>query len=124
MGQVHSHPLTSRDPSVKAGTPGGLALCSRWRAVSRMRFARSLGGAVWIGPWYLMFLEITRWHHVKPSLAFNSDPIPRTGIRPRVWRPRWWSCAGWSGTTGAPLLPHPMSYRGTRLAVSGGIAQP
>ena len=23
-----------------------------------------------------MYLEITRWHHVKPSLAFNSDIAP------------------------------------------------
>ncbi|MGH3548822.1 MAG: hypothetical protein ACRDQU_12075 [Pseudonocardiaceae bacterium] len=40
------------------------------------------GGAVWIGSWYLMYLEITRWHHVKPSLAFNADLDPGTGIRP------------------------------------------
>lgn len=39
-----------------------------------------VGGAVWIGSWYLMYLEITRWHHVKPSLAFNSDIAP--GARP------------------------------------------
>src|ERR1700728_2707728 len=28
------HPRTGRDPSVKAGRPRGLPLCSRWRAVS------------------------------------------------------------------------------------------
>jgi hypothetical protein len=39
-----------------------------------------LGGAVWAGSWYLMSLEVTRWHHVKPSLAFNSDVAP--GARP------------------------------------------
>jgi hypothetical protein len=52
-----------------------------------MRVARWLGGAVWIGSWYLMYLEITRWRHVKPSLAFNSDPDPVTGIRPRPGEP-------------------------------------
>jgi hypothetical protein len=52
-----------------------------------MRFVKWLAGAVWIGSWYLMYLEITRWHHVKPSLAFNSDPIPGTGIRPRPGKP-------------------------------------
>ena len=52
-----------------------------------MRFAKWLGGAVWIGSWYLMYLEITRWHHVRPSLAFNSDPIPGTSIRPRPGQP-------------------------------------
>jgi hypothetical protein len=52
-----------------------------------MRFAKWLGSAVWIGSWYLMLLEIRRWHHVKPSLAFNSDPIPGTGIRPRPGMP-------------------------------------
>ena len=35
-----------------------------------------LGGAAWAGSWYLMYLEITRWHHVKPSLAFNRDIAP------------------------------------------------
>ncbi|MCX5052573.1 MULTISPECIES: hypothetical protein [unclassified Streptomyces] len=52
-----------------------------------MHIAKCLGGAVWIGSWYLMYLEITRWHHVKPSLAFNADPIPGTGVRPRPGQP-------------------------------------
>jgi hypothetical protein len=30
-----------------------------------------------------MYLEITRWRHVKPSLAFNAGPLPGSGIRPR-----------------------------------------
>jgi hypothetical protein len=52
-----------------------------------MRFAKWLGGAVWIGSWYLMYLEITRWHHVKPSLAFNSDLVSATGMRPSPGQP-------------------------------------
>jgi hypothetical protein len=52
-----------------------------------MRFAKWLGGAVWIGSWYLMYLEITRWRHVKPSLAFNSDLAPAGGIRPHPGQP-------------------------------------
>jgi hypothetical protein len=52
-----------------------------------MRLAKWLGGAVWAGSWYLMYLEITRWHHVKPSLAFNSDPVPGSSVRPRPGRP-------------------------------------
>jgi hypothetical protein len=46
-----------------------------------MRGAKWAGGAVWAGSWYLMYLEITRWGHVKPSLAFNSDLVPEK------WRP-------------------------------------
>jgi hypothetical protein len=46
-----------------------------------MRLAKWLGCAAWAGSWYLMYLEVTRWRHVKPSLAFNSDPIPGTDIR-------------------------------------------
>ena len=42
---------------------------------------------VWAGSGYLMYLEITRWRHVKPSLAFNSVPDPVTGIRPRPGEP-------------------------------------
>jgi hypothetical protein len=52
-----------------------------------MRIARWLGGVVWVGSWYLMYLEITRWRHVKPSLAFNSDPDPVTGMRPHPGMP-------------------------------------
>ena len=40
-----------------------------------MRWLKWIGGAVWAGSWYLMYLEITRWRHVKPSLAFNADGI-------------------------------------------------
>jgi hypothetical protein len=53
-----------------------------------MRLAKWLGGAVWIGSWYMMYLEITRWHHVKPSLAFNpGPPMPGTDIRPHPGQP-------------------------------------
>jgi len=52
-----------------------------------MRLAKWIGGAVWAGSWYLMYLEITRWRHVKPSLAFNSDPLPGSGITPRPGLP-------------------------------------
>ena len=52
-----------------------------------MRAVRWIGGVVWIGSWYLMYLEITRWRHVKPNLAFNSAPDPVTGIRPRPGEP-------------------------------------
>jgi hypothetical protein len=52
-----------------------------------MRAVSWLGGVVWIGSWYLMCLEITRWRHVKPSLAFNSAPDPVTGVRPRPGLP-------------------------------------
>ena len=47
-----------------------------------MRVVRWLGGVA-RAVRYLMYLEITRWRHVKPSLVFNSDPDPVTGIRPR-----------------------------------------
>ena len=52
-----------------------------------MRITNWLSGAVWVGSWYLMYLEIKRWRHVKPSLAFNSTPDPITGVRPRPGQP-------------------------------------
>jgi hypothetical protein len=45
-----------------------------------MRLTAWLGGAAWAGSWYLMYLEITRWHHVKPSLAFNADIGRAAGV--------------------------------------------
>lgn len=52
-----------------------------------MRLAKWVGGALWAGSWYLMYLEITRWRHVKPTLAFNSDPVPGIGVKPRPGLP-------------------------------------
>jgi hypothetical protein len=42
---------------------------------------------VWIGSWCLMHLEITRWHHVKPTLAFNSEISHPAGVRPHPGMP-------------------------------------
>src|SRR5262249_146371 len=58
----------------------------RWHA-GGVRFLKWAAGGVWAGSWYLMYLEITRWHHVKPSLAFNSDLVPEFGVRPRPGLP-------------------------------------
>ena len=55
--------------------------------MQKMRTVKWLGAAVWVGSWYLMYLEITRWHHVKPSLAFNSDLHPANGLRPHPGLP-------------------------------------
>jgi hypothetical protein len=52
-----------------------------------MRLAKWLGGAAWLGSWYLMYLEVTRWHHVKPSLAFNSDLPHPPGQQPHPGMP-------------------------------------
>jgi hypothetical protein len=52
-----------------------------------MRFTKWLSCGLWAGSWYLMYLEVTRWHHVKPSLAFNSDPVSAGGIKPRPGLP-------------------------------------
>ena len=46
-----------------------------------------LGCGVWAGSWYLMYLEVTRWHHVKPSLALNPDALPESETPPRPGLP-------------------------------------
>jgi hypothetical protein len=52
-----------------------------------MRFIKWLCCGLWAGSWYLMYLEVTRWHHVKPSLAFNSDLVSVGGVKPRPGLP-------------------------------------
>jgi hypothetical protein len=48
-------------------------------ALQRVRW---ISGALWLGSWYLMWLEVFRWKHVTRSLAFNAGPlIPGTNIR-------------------------------------------
>ena len=41
-----------------------------------MRLVTWIGGVVWAGSWFMMCREITHWHHVRPSLAFNYDLGP------------------------------------------------
>ena len=53
----------------------------------RLRMVRWLATGVWGGSWYLMYLEITRWHHVKPTLAFNPGPPSVGGRVPRPGGP-------------------------------------
>lgn len=61
------------------------------RSATRLRqampYAVGVCSALWVGSWYLMYLEVTRWHHVKPSLAFKSDLLPANGIRPHPGLP-------------------------------------
>jgi hypothetical protein len=52
-----------------------------------MRLLKWLGCGVWAGSWYLMYLEVTRWHHVKPSLAFNPGPVREGDVQPRPGLP-------------------------------------
>jgi hypothetical protein len=51
--------------------------------IGLMAAVRWLGAVAWAGSWYLMYLEITRWHHVRPDLTFNKCQRPVRG-------PRWW----------------------------------
>ena len=46
-----------------------------------LRRATWPAAAVWLGSWYLMRLEITRWHHVRPSLLLDPPELPGTGPR-------------------------------------------
>jgi hypothetical protein len=54
------------------------ALRNASREVGRRRLGRLLVSHV---------LEITRWHHVRSRLAFKSDAVPGTGVRPRPGMP-------------------------------------
>src|SRR6185437_11436872 len=53
------------------GFVAGVTDNPRFRKVAflGMRFVKWLGCGLWAGSWYLMYLEVTRWHHVKPSLG-------------------------------------------------------
>jgi hypothetical protein len=76
------------------------------RQARDMRLVKWLGGAVWLGSWYLMYLEVNRWHHVKPSLAFNYDlPHP----------------PGQRSHPGMPLLLLYAACAAGPLAVAGGL---
>jgi hypothetical protein len=102
-----------------------------------MRLAKWLGCAAWAGSWYLMYLEVTRWRHVKPSLAFNSDPIPGTDIRPKPGLPLilvYITCAAAPLTVVAALIrerqtgrlpaPRHRSLAGQAAAVHDGNTPP
>jgi hypothetical protein len=54
-------------------------------AVQRVKW---ISGFLWLGSWYLMWLEVFRWEHVTRSLSFNAGPpIPGTNIHIKPGRP-------------------------------------
>jgi hypothetical protein len=59
-------PLFTLDPPTGAHTD----------CVRATKLLTGVAGAAWLGSWYLMHKEITHWHHVRPSLRFNSDIGP------------------------------------------------
>jgi hypothetical protein len=86
-----------------------------------MRLAKWVGAAVWAGSWYLMYLEITRWRHVKPSLAFNSDPVPGTDVRPRPGLPL---ILVYIACVAAPVVVAAALGRSAAAAPSSGADEP
>jgi hypothetical protein len=53
-----------------------------------LRRVKWIKGGLWLGSWYLMWLEVFRWKHVTRSLAFNAGPpIPGTNIHIKPGRP-------------------------------------
>jgi hypothetical protein len=45
-------------------------------------------GGLWLGGWYMMWLEVFRWKHVTRSLSFNAGPpIPGTNVHVKPGRP-------------------------------------
>ena len=76
-----------------------------------------LGGVMWTGSWCLMYLEITRWHHVKPSLAFNSDIAPAA-------RPGQPLILLYAACVAGPLMVLAAGrYRATGLVATGSARQ-
>lgn len=55
--------------------------------IGLMTAVRWLGAVAWAGSWYLMYLEITRWHHVRPDLTFNKELLAHDGVEPRPGLP-------------------------------------
>jgi hypothetical protein len=78
-----------------------------------MRMIRWTSGLLWIGSWYLMFLEVFRWHHMTKTLRFNPtpppgahgrvNPTPPPGVHVRA-HPGGPLIAAWVCAIGAPLV--------------------
>lgn len=46
-----------------------------------LRRALWIAGLVWIASWYVIYLEIYRWHHMTRSFQLNPPPSP-VGLAP------------------------------------------
>jgi hypothetical protein len=54
-------------------------------AVRRLKW---VSGILWIWSWFIVYLEIFRWHHMTKSLRFNPPPpLPGTNIKPQPGLP-------------------------------------
>ncbi|MCU1613444.1 MAG: hypothetical protein JWO98_984 [Frankiales bacterium] len=66
-----------------------------------MRWVRWTSGLLWIGSWFLMFLEVFHWHHMTTTLRF--DPTPPPGV-PGRGHPGGPLIAAWVCAIAAPLV--------------------
>jgi hypothetical protein len=51
-----------------------------------MRPLRWLSAAAWIFSWRIVYLEITRWHHMSRTLRFTGPPGAKAGLPVRAIR--------------------------------------
>ncbi|MFB9236285.1 hypothetical protein ACFFWC_12115 [Plantactinospora siamensis] len=66
-----------------------------------MRLIRWTSGLLWVGSWFLMVLEVFRWHHMTRSLRFNSAGL--SGVHGRA-HPGLPLIAAWVVAVAAPVV--------------------
>jgi hypothetical protein len=54
--------------------------------MGEMRPLRLLSAAAWIFSWRIVYLEITRWHHMSRTLRFTGPPGAKPGLPVRAIR--------------------------------------
>lgn len=43
--------------------------------------------ALWVGSWRIIYLEVTRWHHMDSHLRFTPPPVPPGSPTPSAGLP-------------------------------------
>ncbi|HET6504293.1 MAG TPA: hypothetical protein VFG87_26380 [Amycolatopsis sp.] len=59
----------------------------RWRRHRGLWWMLGTTLVAWAGSWRVIYLEVTRWHHMNARLRFTPPPVPPGAPPPRAGRP-------------------------------------
>lgn len=62
-------------------------MAGRGRVRRPLWWTLAVASALWAGSWRVIYLEVTRWHHMDSRLRFTPPPVPPGSPAPQAGLP-------------------------------------
>ena len=98
----------------------GMTRCPSRRSTRWLWWLLAIVLALWAGSWRVIYLEVTRWHHMDSRLRFTPPPVPAGAPLPKAGLP---VIAARSVALGSPPVAVVVLVLLARLRTPGGRAQ-